>query len=144
MTPTEINDELKAIKNEAGIRAWVDVAINPDRGEKFVSATLYPFGVGRDEGYVNVTDTTFEGAIRLLKETWASRREQHRAEAIKRMALAIIRHTADHGECTDAALRNEFEPNVVEEYAEAAVAKANEMAANGPFKVKRTRKANAA
>ena len=146
MTPLEIRDALRDIKLEAGITAWTDITINPDRGgEECVSAVLYPFGLTRsDDSYVRVDAATFEGAIQRLRETWSARKEQHRTEIIKKMALAIIRNTAEYGECTDAALRNEFEINFVEQYAEAAAEKANEIAANGPFKVKRTRKSNAA
>jgi len=81
-----------------------------------------------------------------VTEKWESHYATWRKGAIQRMALEIIRITADKGECTDAALRGTFkfsEQEVAQLGAEACVA-ANQMAGRGPFTITPTRGANGA
>ena len=147
MTPQEIKAELRKLREEAGINAYVDVTVKADEycGDELVSGVLYPFGVGSsDEGYIRVTASDFPEALQNLRKEWDSRKVAHHAEMVKKMALAIIRITTDRGECTEAALRHEFDAGQVRSCADDACKLADEMAGRGPFKVKRARGANAA
>lgn len=65
----------------------------------------------------------------------AETRDAHDATAIRAMALKIIELTADHGECTDAALRQHFDAGDVARLGDRAAADANEIAAGGPFAI---------
>lgn len=150
MTPKEIRAELAKIRNTVGLKAYVDVTVKAadyiDDDDDDVVAVLYPFGIGSSEmgGYIRATAPDFAQALKSLSEQWESRKEKHRAELIKKMALAIIRVTTENGECTDAALRQEFDASEVSSVADDACQLADKMAGRGPFKVKRARGANAA
>lgn len=59
-----------------------------------------------------------------------------REKIIRRMALAVIDLTDDHGKCTVQLLRNrEFSAAEIAEFSEAACVRASEFAGNAPFEV---------
>lgn len=147
MTPKEIKAELNNLRAAVGIKAYADVTVKAAEywEDEVVVAVLYPFGIGSSqEGYVRFTAPDFAGAIKGLADEWETRKTKHRAAIIKKMALAVIRITTENGECTDAALRNEFDAGEVLSLCDEACALADEMAGRGPFKVKKARGANAA
>ena len=142
MNPTELRAELKKFESEVGPKADTSLSIH-DYGEP-VYASLYPFGITNNKGYIAVTADGWESAIEKLKAEWAKYSAEHQRQTIRDMALAIIRLTTEIGEATDAALRSEFDPGTVERYGDEACAMANTMAGRGPFTIKRMRGANAA
>jgi hypothetical protein len=75
---------------------------------------------------------------------WEEYRERFAQTVTRKMALAIIRLTDEFGECTDAALRDEFDAGQVAAYSAEACALANTMAAKGPFTIIAVAGANAA
>lgn len=146
MKPAEIRTALHELKKEVGIKANISLHIDGDheRGEP-VYIGLYPFGVcnGAD-GYLSARAADFAEAIATLRKDWEAFRDKHRQTWLQKMALAIIKITADQGECTDAALRQDFDAGMLASMGAEACELANQMAANGPFTIKENRGANAA
>lgn len=68
---------------------------------------------------------------------WASTHKAVRRNAIvRRMALAVIGLTDEHGACTETLLRGkDFTAGEIVEFHEAACVRAGEMAGNTPFSV---------
>lgn len=144
MTPLEIKAELRALQKDVGVNAYSSLRIAADHG-KPVSVCLYPFGLTRSsEGYLSIEADTFREALDSIRAAWDNFRDEHKVKTIRKMALAIIRLTTELGECTDAALRSEFDPGAVVRWGEEACAVANEMAGKGPFSIVTMKGANAA
>lgn len=146
MTPKEIHAACKALATEIGSSARVGVMV--DEGvqskAKCIVGFCRPVGFGANAPSIVVYADDWQDAFDEMRERWAEMREHTEAGTIKRMALAIIRLTAEQGECTDAALRAELSPGDVDRFGERAVTLADEMASNGPFSIVRTVGANAA
>mgnify|MGYP005816996013 CR=1 FL=1 len=148
MTPYEYRDAVKALLCKVGLRAEIYTSFN-DEGPLY-HASLYPRGIAgsssRDDGYLRVEDDTFEGLFGKLSDAWSGYEGRHRDQVIRKMALLIIRITADLGECTDAALRQsgEFDVGQIAAYGEDACRDANDIAGRGPFSITRKRGANGA
>jgi hypothetical protein len=121
---------------EAGRKAEVFTSVN-DSGKCF-RARLYANGIcGSTDMDFSVEGDTLAELLCKLQEKWAQYSATHRARTTRKMALAIIRLTAELGECTDAALRNcgEFDHTQVTDLGEAACNDANEIAGKGPFTI---------
>lgn len=147
MTPTEIHAELKALIEQIGPKAEVYVHLGTGHtAASPISGSIYAYGIGSSmrDGHIHVDADTFEGVIEGLREKWAEHAENHRLNTVRTMALAIIRLTTEHGECTDAALRAEFDAGVVNRWGADACALADEMAGKGPFSIIKLSGANAA
>jgi hypothetical protein len=132
---------------EVGSSAHLHVTINNVTGwgsDTNLSATVYPkglTGVGSREQFDARADT-YRELLAALREAWASRADAYAATTLRAMALKIIEITADIGECTDAALRADFDAKDVERFAAIAADTANTLAAGGPFEVIVTSGAN--
>jgi len=145
VTPAEISKELASIKNEAGANAYASLHVDCDGyATDSVYAVLYPYGMCSTKGSISVRGKTFEKALVDLREKWAKYSDEHRSQTIRSMALAIIRLTTETGDCTDAALRQEFDAAQIARWGDDACKLADEMAGKGPFSIKRKRGANAA
>jgi hypothetical protein len=147
MTPQEIFKAVRELREELGPRAVVDLYIGGDDDsqiDKPISAYCRPLGFGTGLPAISEYVSDWAEGIAVIRARWAEMSERAHADIIKKMALAIIRITAEQGECTDAALRAEFDPADCERFGDTACEKANEMAANGPFSVRRLVGANAA
>lgn len=147
MTPQEIKAAVMALRKEVGPNSYVDGTISSDKyRDEIIMFVLYPDGIG---GVSNTRLTTFadtwEEGLEKLRTQWVEYSERHRAERVRKMALEIIRITAEQGACTDAALRaGDFTDEEVNRYSEDAIADANTIASNGPFSVVKLSGANAA
>lgn len=133
MTPAEITAAIKTLCSEIGQSADVNISI----GSSGMSAGLWPRGICTDVSLWVHGQTEFEGAIAALRAKWEEHRDLHASNTTKGMALAIIRLTAELGECTDAALRCEFPQSDIDRYGDEATALATEMGGNGPFEIVR-------
>ena len=145
MTPAEVKAELVALKAEMGSRANASASIDasPHRGRQNIFLHAYPHGYAGKS--ISVWADDWADGLRQLRAIWEEAAERLRAEHVRKMALAIIRITAEQGVCTNAALRaDEFNDDDVERYGTAAVEDANGIAANGPFSITRLAGANAA
>lgn len=146
MTPEQIIQACKELAAKIGPAADVSIGMNNRHG---LSGYIYTTGITGDRkdpqsfsvGAYNAS--SFEDCLEQLEAEWRKEKDKRADRTLEEMALEIIRLTAEFGECTDAGLRAKFGP-LVAEMSEAAVSRANEMAANGPFKIVAMRGANAA
>lgn len=134
---SDFRSEIKTFESSVGPRAEVYISVATDIGPLFY-ATFYSRGIcqsGGSDFRVNADD--LPGIVEALKDKWAEFAERNRGAITRKMALAVIRITADLGECTDAALRNcgEFDPSQIKMYGEDACADANDIAGRGPFQI---------
>lgn len=102
-----------------------------------LQCAVYPTGNYSKGSDFIIEAETFGELFEGLTKKWDEYREAHRERTIRKMALAIIRITAELGECTDAALRNcgEFDPGQIKSYGEQACNDANDIAGRGPFTI---------
>lgn len=137
MTAQEYRIAILNLSRSIGPRAQIWTMMN-DEGRLF-HTSLYSRGIGGATGNLDfrVDADTFAELYQGTADKWAEYEEAHRARTIRKMALAIIRITAELGECTDAALRNcgEFDPGQINAYGEQACNDANEIAGKGPFSI---------
>lgn len=140
MNLISIQTALRGLEKSAGAKADARVSI------KFDEITCYfrPIGWGIDTPSILANGDTPEAAVAEAARQWAEMSNSVRVETVKKMSLAIIRLTHEHGGCTDAALRAEFDLADVKRYGSEAVTLANNMADNGPFSIEFSAKANAA
>lgn len=136
-THTEARTAFKALLASIGPKAEGSVSISLSKwadGKSLLRCDLWPDGlVGQMQ--MSAAADTYRELLAAAEEAWAERSDLHAVETIRKMALAIISITADRGECTDAALRAEFDASEVKQYGERACAQATEMASNGPFSI---------
>lgn len=146
MTPKEIHAACLELAKKVGPDAYVGFAIC----QHGVSASLHTKGLcGKREDVASFTVyvagvSDFADALRELERDWLAKRESRNERIVEKMALEIIRLTAEFGSCTDAALRAEFSAEQVERLGALALSKANGMAANGPFEIVELSRSNAA
>ena len=133
-TPPQIMEALKSICAEVGPKAEAHASVSHNG---LAGGSLHPDGIlGTPRLYVH-GHTEWSGVVEALRGKWEEYRDLHAANTIKGMAMAIIRLTAECGECTDGALRCEFTQQEIDRHGEAAADLATEMGANGPFKIVR-------
>jgi hypothetical protein len=143
MNAKELQAAVREFRREIGPKSDVSMFLS-EYSEDAVSASIHPFGMLSSKGYIRVTADDWAAALAKLKAEWAKYSDEHRRQTVKSMALAIIRLTTEIGECTDAALRAEFDAGAVASLGDEACTLADEMAGKGPFRIKRKRGANAA
>lgn len=143
MTPIEAVSLFNKLAKEIGHKADLFVTLGREH-EKALMLSCYPNGIGRDALF-RVDADDFETLFSIAQEKWAELSQVQRQRSIRKMALEIIRITAEMGECSDAALRAEhFSAEDLARYGADAVADANEIANNGPFTIVSGASANAA
>lgn len=140
MTPIEYREQVQKFLPSISPKAELFTKIETEiYSKKLYSASLYPLGISSrsDDGHLRVQAETIDELWSEIQTKWAAHLARHRRHVTRRMALAIIRITAELGECTDAALRNcgEFDDAQVRAYGEAACVDANEIAGKGPFSI---------
>lgn len=135
MTVTEYRASTLALAKSVGPGAQIWTYLQSS-GPLF-TATFYSRGVGYGDAEFAVTGDTLGDLYKSLADKWGEYGEAHRTRTIRKMALAIIRITAELGECTDAALRNcgEFDHAQIKAYGEQACNDANDIAGKGPFSI---------
>lgn len=145
-TPAELKVTFNVLAKEIGPKCLLSVYVGISFADKPLYVSVQPKGYsagGKAEETFSVQADTWADLIAEVRTEWAKRSDNSRAQTIRDMALAIIRITADLGQCTDAALRAEFDPTDVERYGAEAIISADEMASNGPFSIVATVGANA-
>lgn len=137
MIPSEVIAEIKVLTDEIGPKALATVLLmTGDYTPGSLSATLYPNGMlGKVQ--LSVKFTQWNEVAPNLRAAWDQHRDLHANNVIKAMAVAVITLTAEHGECSDSALRAEFTQQDIERYGDRAAALATEMGGNGPFEIVR-------
>lgn len=140
MTAREFSGAVVKLKSGMGPRASISTFVmdrSPHDDGAPLYCAVYPNGDFVSGAEFTVIGETFSELYEALRDKIVSHAEIYRARTIRKMALAIIRITADLGHCTDAALRNcgEFDPDQVATFGELACADANEIAGKGPFTI---------
>lgn len=138
MTPQEIHEELKALCAEISPKAEAHIITS---STYMLACSIEPDGT---LGKVRLSAKAKEWSevVPALRAAWEGHRDLHASNLIKGMALAIIRLTAEHGECTDQALRVEFAQQDIDRYGEQSAELATEMGGKGPFKIIATGQGN--
>lgn len=133
MTVAEVQAELLKLPNEFPIGAHIYCRIT----SVDVTISVYPKGILDQERVEGTSrNDNFSEAFAELRSAWMARRERYDVEMIRNMALAIIRITADRGQCDAFALRaDKFTQEDIDAYGERAVEDANRIAAGGPFSI---------
>lgn len=145
MDPIAIYDEIDALAKEiGGARIFVSVSRDNHKPSSGQIASLHASKPGTAGTLFYVYADDWPALFATARAKWAEVREEKIGRIVKEMALAIIRITAELGECSDAALRAEFDAADVAAFGDDACAKADEMASNGPFSITRLAGANAA
>jgi hypothetical protein len=129
------------------LMAW-ERALTKQFGGSKVAITI-GIGFGSSDAYVSVRPDGFTGSAKtvwfegatfpeaiLAAQTWiANRPKVERNATIRKLALAVIECTDEHGKCTVAHLRAKgFDSDEIALHAEACQ-RAGEMAGNVPFSV---------
>lgn len=135
MTPREFRAALREIEREIGPKARVSVGFNFNDSHPALFAVIYPDRNNYDDYVCADNDNDFGAILAKIRSKWAEHRDRHRVERTREMALEIIRLTALHGACTDAALRMKFDTGEVAELGNAACAEAERMASHSPFRI---------
>ncbi|MDO9416993.1 hypothetical protein [Pararhizobium sp.] len=133
----EIREACSALAAKVGAKAYVSLSVS---NQYEVFASLYTKGITQNMGDASAFSLTANGSddpfelLEKLEHLWVAESDKRGVRLIEEMALEIIRLTAEFGSCTDAALRAKYGENVAK-HSSAAIAKANEMASNGPFSI---------
>lgn len=143
MTPQEIQAEMLKVMKEVGPHARLFVSINGYPRDGSIHVSLYPEGMAKDSAFTFYANDWAE-VFSETRARWAVDAAKHRKKAVRKIALAIIRRTAEEGVCTDAALRGEFADEEINTLGAEAVEDANRIASNGPFSITKLAGANAA
>jgi len=138
LTHAEARDAFKAFARTIGPKCDKSIGLETsgwDQNPAPLSATFWVDGITGDGQRFVVRADTYRGLLAAAEAEWATRSDLHAVETIRKMALAIISITADQGECSDAALRAQFDAADIKRYGDKACAQATEMASNGPFSI---------
>lgn len=144
MTVAEAAEAFEAFRLEVGSKAHSFVCLDRARDafSGAVACSLQPRGI-LDKWTIRVAAPTFRELLKAIRSAWEIAADSNAAKTTHEMALKIIELTTTLGECTDASLRQHFEPRDVERYGEAACQAANDMAGRGPFEIVRMGGSNA-
>lgn len=144
LTYAEAIAAFRAFNTTVGGKCDCSVILNVSGyvGANLLRVYVWPDGAGGGSTFT-ADGNTYREVLAALESEWAKRSDTKRAETVRAMALEIIVQTADHGECTDAALRAKFSAREVEDYGVEACSQASEMASNGPFLIVALAGANA-
>lgn len=140
MTPHQIRDALAALKKHiGGPNTYLSLDFRKDPNP--LHLTIYPNDIltkTRDEVFHSEA-ASWEALFTNANAAWETHKDRIHAAVIRRMALEIIRITADTGQCTDRDLRlTDFTEAQVTTYAQRAADEADTIAATGPFAVIQT------
>lgn len=144
LTTPEAIAEMAELMREMHRDAYASAGLNLSahfKSRGLLQAHVSPLGVTARDSFF-VFGNTWRELIANVRDEWTKRADLTAANTIRAMALKIIAITADRGECTDSALRADFDSRDVLRYAEAAAEQANELAAGGPFTVVKMSGAN--
>lgn len=133
-TLTEAVVAFRAFARSISPKAQCSVSLNTNYGVKAIHALVKPGGYEDDTTFFLHADT-FRDLLEQCEAKWAEHSDLFAVNVVRKMALAIISITADQGECSDAALRAEFDAGEITRYGARACAQATEMASNGPFSI---------
>lgn len=145
MQPKEIYERIQKMKRLMGPEAYISLSVSADcyhSDKGYATACVYPRGVCKSAAFV-IYGNDWAELVDRLEHEWQAHALKHRADTIRKMALLIIKLTAE-GNCTEAALRgSEFSAEEVAQLSAEACADADAIASNGPFEIKPVPRSNA-
>ena len=101
-----------------------------------VSGWMYPLGdTGPERPFIYHSCETFDELLDYFLARWRGLETRVHDELVKQMALEIVRLTGENGECTEAALRQKFDPKDIERFGPSALRQADGLASNAPFSI---------
>lgn len=137
MSPKEIVAEMARIEQLLG-GPPATVYVHVGRGDHPLSATCYMSGIAsRDERRFGAVAHEWDELFENIKIAWRSYEATYVFETVRKIALEIIKITAERGECSEAAIRacRDLSPEQIDAFIDRAVDDANAIASNGPFSV---------
>jgi hypothetical protein len=138
MTAEDLAGAVSAFKGMCDPRAVVFLSVSIYSTKKSY-ASMFVRPTGQYDGgapYFSFDAPTWSGVF-TAAYAWAATYDTVRRNAtVRRMALAVIEVTDEHGICTETLLRGKnFIAGEIVEFHEAACVRASEMCANAPFRV---------
>lgn len=144
MTPKEAQAAFAEFEREVGPDAEVYPSLETKASRPPYCCTVYPSGITCNDLTYRVTGADWPELLAAARAKWDEHKVRHRAQAVRKMALEVIRITHELGACSEAALRGaKFCAADIAAYGEEACATANSMASNGPFSITPSERANA-
>lgn len=139
MNAKQAQEAFSAFEDEAGPRARVIVTLSSGHyhpNVKALACGVYLGGFGQSEVDFRATGDSWEELLADARALLVEFQGKQRPQFIRKMALDIIRTTAEYDHCAPAHLYalgyTEME---VADYADAACADADNIAGRGPFRV---------
>lgn len=145
LSPQEVYDAFAELRRQMGARAYVSAGLDLGRCQRdkvTFSAHLWPKDLTGSGPQLSASGSSWRELVENARAAWEAHTGLHAANTIREMALKIIAITADLGECTDSALRAEFDAADVARFGDQACEAATAMASNGPFSIVRLSSAN--
>lgn len=140
MTAADLIDTLNDLRASLGTRAEVAVVLGGYTctypGSPPIHMCLRPDGYGFGKTERTINGASWPEAMDAARQWIANYKITSRDTTIRKMTLAIIELTDEHGKCTSAMLtRREFSADQIEAFHELACQRAGEMCGNAPFRV---------
>ena len=137
MTAADLAAHCVRLQRALGPKSWVSFSVSHDNlGGKAPTMLLYPAGICNIAGSAHLNSPNFP-ALFAAAEAWIKDRSVvDREKSIRKLALAIIGITDEHGTCTSRLLRGQgFAADEIAALHEAACERAGEMCLGAPFRV---------
>jgi hypothetical protein len=129
-------EKLAALKKSVNSNAYVSFhVIAREGGDCYLDISLYPDGLLGNSQAIHGHGDSFDACLADLENQWIVKSAQHAESCIQKMAHEIIDITHRTGSCTNLVLGATFSAEEIERHGAAAVARANEMSAKGPFEI---------
>jgi hypothetical protein len=139
MTAAELHMHHEAFLKSLGVNSYVTISIGGwewDAGGPTASVGIWPEGMGSGTTHHYIKGKSWTDVIPEAYRWIETNAVVRRDATIRKLALAIIELTDEHGTCTAAMLeRRNFSAGQIEEFHELACRRANEMCHGSPFKV---------
>ena len=137
MTAADVSAHCVRLQRALGPKSRISVTISHDgNGHHTPTMLLYPSGICISDGCVHLNKPDFP-ALFAAAEAWIKARPVvDREKCIRKLALAIIDITDEHGTCTSRLLRGQgVAADEIAALHEAACERAGEMCKGAPFRV---------
>lgn len=134
MTAADLGSHAAALQTALGGKAEVYVSVG--RRTDAAMIAIYPLGIIGHGDDQHIYKPTWPEVFAEARRWIASHGTVSRDKRIRKMALAIIEVTDEHGRCTERDLsRRDFSWDEIRDFSAAACERASEMAGNAPFSV---------
>lgn len=147
MTAQEFRVSMGSFEREIGQHALVSATVGASylsgKDDPPICVVIYPRGISCGSA-LRCHANDWDEANVVMRAVWSQEASKQRVEAIRDMALEIIKFTHETGACSDSQLRLRFSDRHVRELGAEACDVAEIMAGKAPFSITKTAKSNAA